>query len=317
MATPNPIGSHNVSSYLNLRHTSGQYDTAIMFVGAAGVGKSTLCNFLSRSDVFETFDTPKSLTKKAKSHIFPAEGKECLIIDTPGFHDSKEQNETEVLSEICRAGVMAKDGVDAFAFVINLTERFPEARLKNAMMTFNAICSNFWNYTFIIFTHEEDMMSQAGSTKEFIQANLKNPACSKLLLQTFRNVKCSHMCIESVTMASNNEYWEIKCKELFDHIETIKNETGQVRFDSVLMSRGKELYARCLRLDAENEKLTERNKKLELHVENYKNDMRNRMQLPAIENANPEADAALATFLGIAIGSIATILGISLLKLLK
>ena len=81
--------SHNVSSYLNLRHTSGQYDTAIMFVGAAGAAKSTLCNFLSRRE---------------------------------------KQNETEVLSEICRAGVMAKDGVDAFAFVINLTKQFPEAR---------------------------------------------------------------------------------------------------------------------------------------------------------------------------------------------
>ena len=226
MATPNPIGTHNVSSYLNLRHTSGQYDTAIMFVGAAGVGKSTLCNFLSRKDVFETFDTPISLTKKANSHSFPA-----------------------------------------------------------------------WNYTFIIFTHEEDMMSQTCSTKEYILAYLKNPDCSKLLLQTFRNVKCSYICIESVKCTSDNEYWEIKCKELFDHIETIKNETGHVRFDSILMSRGKELYARCLKVDAENEKLVKRNDGLRKElkksqdsqnelvqgIENYEKGMRNIMQQAAFE----------------------------------
>ena len=99
MASYNPdTDNPNIDSFLTLTSlTPGDYDTSIMFVGTVGVGKSTLCNFLSRREIFDTAGSAFSKTKKASSYIFPVEDHRCLIIDCPGFRETQEINEKEVV----------------------------------------------------------------------------------------------------------------------------------------------------------------------------------------------------------------------------
>ena len=155
-ANPNQEEMSRAASYLKLTNET-QFDKAVMFVGAIGAGKSTLCNFLVKRENFETALRPFSVTKEAKCDIFPFEGHHYMIVDCPGFLETKEENEKKVLGELCRAGVMARDGVDAMALVINLVERFSDKHHKQAINILNTLGINFWNYMFIIFTHEDEM----------------------------------------------------------------------------------------------------------------------------------------------------------------
>ena len=73
----------------------------ICVLGPTGAGKSTLCNFISQSDVFEVGDGFDSCTKEAqpKNFTFPINGihKKFSIIDTPGWFDTDEKEDEEAI----------------------------------------------------------------------------------------------------------------------------------------------------------------------------------------------------------------------------
>ena len=233
------------------------------------------------------------------------------------------------VGEICKAGIAARDGVDAFAFVINLTQRFSDDSHLQAIHILNAICSNFWNYIFIIFTHEDKMKSRVSSPDEYIRLYLKGSECPQLLIAIMLKARCTYMSVESAKFASNNEYWQQKCKEFLGRINVVRNANGNVRFDSVLLSKGKELYTKCLRLDAENEKLRSENDKIMKELETLKkrtvpDELVGRFQIEInqmikrneeMQTFHPDSGVTvLSVFLGVSISSVATLVGVALLK---
>ena len=81
IASVNPIQEiFRAVSYLKLTNQS-QFHKSVMFVGAVGAGKSTLCNSLREREQFET-DTISSVsvTREAKCELFPFKGKHYILL---------------------------------------------------------------------------------------------------------------------------------------------------------------------------------------------------------------------------------------------
>ena len=89
------------------------YDISILFIGATGAGKSTLCNFLVKKPVFKAESGMGAVTQAASSYYFDFSNKTYKMIDCPGFMDNEEKNQKRILSEICRSAVLARFGLDA------------------------------------------------------------------------------------------------------------------------------------------------------------------------------------------------------------
>ena len=221
------------------------YDISILFIGATGAGKSTLCNFLVKKPVFKAEACMESVTQAASSYYFNFSNKTYKVIDCPGFMDNEEKNQERILSEICRSAVLARYGLDAIVFVINPAERFTDNRHEQALYILQSLGNTFWNYSFIIFTHEESMKREnCPTSKSYLQSYIDNPDCSKVFLKIFTEVDRRHMMIESVSsgFSHNNEYWEIKLTEMTKHISVLNKNMKSIRFNCVLMEQGKELY---------------------------------------------------------------------------
>ena len=104
-----------------------------MLVGKMGAGKSSLGNFLLQREEFVTEDYMSSVTNDnmCESRMITDEIK-LRIIDTPGFGDIREQD--KVRDDVANAFYEAKDGVDAFIFVISSIERIGREMVKHFEM---------------------------------------------------------------------------------------------------------------------------------------------------------------------------------------
>ena len=144
--------------------------------GCTGRGKSTFCNFLSRSNKFKS-DIPGSEMGSGEFGEWGAvaadltgtqyevvenwmEGVTLRIIDLPGYLATQNQtgNEREdlakdgklVLDEFAKAMMHAKDGVDAIFVTLKAAERY--TREEQLLMEFISLLQ-FWDHCILLFTH--------------------------------------------------------------------------------------------------------------------------------------------------------------------
>ena len=107
--------------YDNFQEFTG-YKRSIFMIGITGAGKSTFCNFLANEKLF---DEGCGIFQKLRQQVlaFNYNSEDVLIIDWPGFCDSKRPAE-DIQDEICKVGVVAKDGTDAVEIVVISLEKF-------------------------------------------------------------------------------------------------------------------------------------------------------------------------------------------------
>ena len=97
---------------------SGKIDYTIVFTGITGTGKSTAGNFFLSKEAFQTEEGFNHCTPECSQSISMIHDKKVKIIDTPGFFDEFASTK-ESLKELSKAFIFAKDGIHAFAFVMN------------------------------------------------------------------------------------------------------------------------------------------------------------------------------------------------------
>ncbi|KAI6649448.1 Protein AIG1-like isoform X3 [Oopsacas minuta] len=273
MATSGPSPDIEYEDYFEIEKPSN-YDISLLFIGATGAGKSTLCNFLVKSQFFEAKSSMKSVTNITKSYFFEFNEKIFKVIDCPGFVDIDKET-SKVLSEICRAGMLARDGLDAIVFVINGSDRFSDKRHQQAIHILNTLGDTFWKYSFIVFTHEAKMTdSQNESSESFLQSYIDSPGCSEIFIDIYKRVDKRYMKIElmSPEYSQSNEYWEKKVIELVDHISVINSMNKSIRFNCDLMIKGKDLYVQCHKLIMKEKSLLDEVEILKFQLEMCKID---------------------------------------------
>ena len=145
--------------------------------------------------------------------------------------------------------------------MIDPVQRFTDNRHEQAIYILKSMGNTFWNYSFIIFTHEDSMKGKTCLTsKSYLQSYIDGPDCSQVFLKIFTKVEKRHMVIESVSsgFSNNNECWDIKLREITEHISTLSKNNKSVRFNCVMMERGKELYGKHFGLLVKKKELQEK-----------------------------------------------------------
>ena len=222
----------------------------VMLVGKMGAGKSSLGNFLLQREEFVTGDDMSSVTNdnRCESRMITDKIK-LRIIDTPGFGDFREQE--KVRDDVANAFYEAKDGVDAFIFVISSVERIGREMVKHFEM-FEEFMDHehFYDYVIPVFTKVDERLKKRGE-KDFlsyekqernIHEELAKDGLQTLNEKIIAKAKNRWMCISS-TYTGDQFYYDMILQRLFSTIDGIRLDTGGMVCTTNIMRQAKHMDA--------------------------------------------------------------------------
>ena len=229
-------------------------DCSLLVVGVTGSGKSSACNFFIGSDVFNTAGGAIAVTAKSDAHVQCMLGKRVLFIDTPGFGDEFASDEVR-MAELGRAILFAREGVNAIVLCIDGSRRF-DSSIAQLLKEFEVLGA-FWPYTFIMYTHAADMGNTEQEQKFKISQWLDNPKCPERMKWLFDQVSHRCMTVESKQFKNYSGYYEHKCRELLNMIDTISVQNQYQRYTNQFFQWAKKKYDHVKQQKVEHERKLE------------------------------------------------------------
>lgn len=202
-------------------------DYTVVFAGISGVGKSTAGNFfLNGKHLEHEFFTPT--TKECSSATSTICGKRVKIIDTPDTCDPNKSSE-EILQELNRSLTLAKDGINAIAFVmsnIHYNEAYEDIIMK--LLCFKPLIP----FLFVLITHAKHVGATKAKADEYIQEMLLDPNCHLGFKNLMELVENRVVMVESLN--TTEEYRIRKSEEFMAMITHIHQSNGYNAYGDVL-----------------------------------------------------------------------------------
>ena len=219
----------------------------IMLVGKIGAGKSSLGNYLLKGDHFQASDSLGRVTEKNMCQCTNLPGGITLrIIDTPGFGDFRESK--EVKKDLADAFFEAKDGVDAFIFVISAAERIGKEMVGQFEM-FGKFMDHehFYDYVIPVFTKVDTRLKSRGVTdihsyekqERIIFEELKNKQLEEFNDKILKQANENWMCISN--NARDEFYYRHIIGKLIGTIEKIRMKMNGMVCTSLIMEKAKDI----------------------------------------------------------------------------
>ena len=235
------LSENDAKFYDNFEEFTG-YKRSIFMIGITGAGKSTFCNFLANEKLFDEGCGFVSKTQVAGACKFNFNSEDVLIIDCPGFCDSKRPAE-DIQDEICKVGVMAKDGTDAVAIVVNSLERFSDNH-RNVLNQLEYLGESLWEHAFLVFTRESKFIKEftVKSGEEYIELISASSECPPVLTEWLKKSQRRFICVDSKKKFQNEPYRNEKCMKIFEFIDEIRTKTGNVRYKNSMMKQGAKFF---------------------------------------------------------------------------
>ena len=220
--------------------------------GCSGRGKSTFCNFLSKSHDFK----PEAPGSEMSSGEFGAWGaiaadltgtqfgtvKDLVggvtlrIIDLPGYLATQNRtgNDREdlvkdgkmVLDEFAKALMHAKDGIDAIFIALKAAERY--SREEELLMEFISVLQ-LWDHCILLFTHGDKAGKEENQRYQDFHKLIKSPSFperSPVLYKMLQFVNNRFVIVESVNNKGDQKYYLSKVDELCNAIEVVQSKSG-------------------------------------------------------------------------------------------
>ncbi|EMH72397.1 AIG1 family protein, putative [Entamoeba histolytica HM-1:IMSS-B] len=129
-------------------------ETKLLLVGGTGDGKSSLGNFILKSNKFDVTDDVNSKTQKTSGFYGEGNRSDVFVIDTPGFYDSEGiEKDNEHIEQMVEYIKNIK-GVQAIVIVLNYNNK----KLSSAVKTMIEIICNifpiydFWKHVCVVWT---------------------------------------------------------------------------------------------------------------------------------------------------------------------
>ena len=208
-----------------------------MLTGITGVGKSTACNFLLGEKIFDVGQGMIPVTSKSGEHTAVVESRELKIIDTPGFCEDNVKDGEEDLTELGKAIILARDGVNAIGLVINASQRVTSSQMT--LLKELELFGDLWPFMFIIFTAAKGYGDTEKEQRNAIDKMYENPHCPETIKMLLDKVDKRYIVLESTD--TNPEYKAIKVEEFFKMVDKIYN-TNKRLYTNELFKRTARLY---------------------------------------------------------------------------
>ena len=243
------------------------YDRSIFMVGTTGAGKSAFCNFLANEEVFEDGGGFMSVSQGGACCRFQFNSEDVLIIDSPGFCDSIRKD-SEIFNELCKVGVIAEDGTDAVAVVVNGIERFSDNHRK-AFTMMEQMGGSFWEHAFIVFTNEREALrrNKVQTPEEYIDKVSKDKKCPPILREMLLKTENRYIFVDSIGCFQNEEYRNVKCHQIFQFINKIREINNNTPYNNTIMLQGKKLFEERQEADKKLKELEETLKRRDKEME--------------------------------------------------
>ena len=218
-----------------------------MLVGKIGAGKSSLGNFLLKKEHFKASDSMGRVTERNMCECREIPGGITLrVIDTPGFGDFRESE--EIKRDLADAFYEAKDGVDAFIFVISAAERIGREMVGQFEM-FRKFMDHehFYDYVIPVFTKVDTKLKNKGvedvhsyeKQERIIHEELKNKQLEKFNDKILKQANENWMCVSN--NAKDDFYYKHIIEKLIGTIEKIRIKRHGMVCTSLIMEKAKDI----------------------------------------------------------------------------
>ena len=208
----------------------------ICVLGASGVGKSSLCNFLCDTTAFRVGDGFDSCTQRASSYAFSyelSEGKTVNyeITDTPGWFDADQDRLPSVyimLNKITECIKISETGITAFFLCVPF-ERISIDTEQSIYFMRDCFDSTQLKHVWIIFTKCKKITNIQDILSQLLQQKNRGRKASGLVYNYTQTI--NEQCFATDTDNDDEKESSQIRHEILNEMNTIYHEHGmQIRF---------------------------------------------------------------------------------------